>query len=81
MGSRMAAKAVAAIGVVAIAGTALAGHQTSDVKSTPAASSAGDGVIAEIKEGHDPDPSARAGMEAHFSGGAITAISAQRVVG
>jgi hypothetical protein len=51
--------AVAALGVVAIAGTALAGHQTSGVKSYTGCLVSGDGGQ----------------VEAHFSGGDITKIS------
>ena len=78
MGSRMAALAVAAIGVVAIAGTALAGHQTSGVKSYTGCLVSGDGVLVKIKEGNVPRSACTGGqVEAHFSGGDITAITAQ----
>lgn len=68
--------AVAAAGVVAIAGTALAGHQTSGVKSYTGCLVSGDGVMVKIKEGNSPRSACTGGqVEAHFSGGDITEIS------
>src|SRR5918995_2285936 len=68
--------AVAAIGVIAIAGTALAGHQTSGVKSYTGCLVSGDGVMIKIKEGNAPRSACTGGqIEAHFSGGDITKIS------
>ena len=68
--------AIAAIGVVAIAGTALAGHQTSGVKSYTGCLTSGDGVMIKIKEGNAPRSACTGGqVEAHFSGGDITKIS------
>jgi hypothetical protein len=68
--------AVAAVGVVAIAGTALAGHQTSAVKSYTGCLVSGDGVIIKVKEGNAPRSACTGGqVEAHFSGGDITKIS------
>jgi hypothetical protein len=73
---RALALAVAAVGVVAIAGTALAGHQTSGVKSYTGCLVSGDGVIIKIKEGNTPKSACSGGqVEAHFSGGDITKIS------
>ena len=70
--------AIAAIGVVALGGTALAGHQTSGVKSYTGCLVAGDGVIIKVKEGNAPRSACTGGqVEAHFSGGDITAITAQ----
>ena len=76
MRRRALALAVAALGVVAIAGTALAGHQTSGVKSYRGCLVSGDGVMIKIKEGNAPRSACTGGqVEAHFSGGDITKIS------
>lgn len=73
---RMLALAVAAVGVVAISGTALAGHQTSGVKSYAGCLVGGEGVIIKVKEGNSPRSACTGGqIEAHFSGGDITKIS------
>ena len=73
---RPLALAIALIGVVAISGTALAGHQTSGVKSYTGCLVSGDGVIIKIKEGSSPRSACTGGqVEAHFSGGDITKIS------
>jgi hypothetical protein len=73
---RVLAVAVAALGVVAISGTALAGHQTSGVKSYTGCLVSGDGVMIKIKEGNSPRSACTGGqVEAHFSGGDITKIS------
>lgn len=73
---RALALAVAVFGVVAIAGTALAGHQTSGVKSYTGCLVSGDGVLIKIKEGNSPKSACTGGqVEAHFSGGDITKIS------
>jgi hypothetical protein len=73
---RVLALAVAALGVVAISGTALAGHQTSGVKSYTGCLVSGDGVLIKIKEGNVPRSACTGGqVEAHFSGGDITKIS------
>jgi len=75
---RALAVAVAAVSVVAIAGTALAGHQTSGVKSYTGCLVGGEGVIIKVKEGNAPRSACTGGqVEAHFSGGDITAITAQ----
>ena len=74
--TRMLTLGVAAVGVVAIAGTALAGHQTSDVKSYAGCLVSGEGVMIKIKEGNSPRSACTGGqVEAHFSGGDITKIS------
>jgi hypothetical protein len=73
---RLLAVAVAALCVVAISGTALAGHQTSGVKSYTGCLVSGDGVLIKIKEGTVPRSACTGGqVEAHFSGGDITKIS------
>lgn len=67
---------VAAIAVVALGGTALAGHIGSNVKSFTGCLVAGDGVIIKVKEGNAPKSACSAGQtEAHLSGGDITKIS------
>jgi len=76
MRRRVLVLAVAAVGVVAIAGTALAGHVTSGVKSYTGCLVPGDGVIVKVKEGNAPRSACTGGqVEAHFSGGDITKIS------
>jgi hypothetical protein len=73
---RALALAVAALCVVALTGTALAGHQTSGVKSYTGCLVSGDGVIIKVKEGNSPRSACTGGqVEAHFSGGDITKIS------
>lgn len=73
---RAAVLAVAALCVVALGGTALAGHQTSGVKSYTGCLVSGDGVIIKIKEGNTPKSACTGGqVEAHFSGGDVTKIS------
>jgi len=73
---RALAVAVTALGVVVIAGTALAGHQTSGVKSYTGCLVGGEGVIIKVKEGNAPRSACTGGqVEAHFSGGDITKIS------
>jgi hypothetical protein len=76
MRRRVLMLAIAAIGVAAISGTALAGHQTSGVKSYTGCLVGGEGVIVKIKEGNAPRSACTGGqVEAHFSGGDITKIS------
>jgi hypothetical protein len=76
MRRRVLALAVAALCVVAISGTALAGHQTSGVKHYTGCLVSGDGVMIKIKEGVAPRSACTGGqVEAHFSGGDITRIS------
>jgi hypothetical protein len=66
----------AALGVVAIGGTALAGHLTSGVKSYTGCLVPKDGVIIKVKEGDAPASPCAAGMtQVHLSGGDITKIS------
>lgn len=73
---RAAILAVAAIGVVALGGTALAGHMTGDVKSYTGCLVPKDGVIIKVKQGNSPAGPCNAGMtEVHLSGGDITKIS------
>jgi hypothetical protein len=76
MRRRVLMLAIAAIGVAAISGTALAGHQTSGVKSYTGCLVSGEGVLIKIKEGNAPRSACTGGqVEAHFSGGDITKIS------
>ena len=78
MRRRVLMLAIAAVGVVAIAGTALAGHQPSGVKSYTGCLVSGDGVIIKIKEGNAPRAACTGGqVEAHFSGGDITSVAPQ----
>lgn len=73
---RALALAVAALCVVALTGTAVAGHQTSGVKSYTGCLVGGEGVMIKIKEGNSPRSACTGGqVEAHFSGGDITKIS------
>ncbi len=68
--------ATAAAAIVVLAGTALAGHQTSGVKSYTGCLVSGDGVMIKIKEGEAPrSPCTGGQVQAHFSGGDITKIS------
>ena len=68
--------ALAALAVIALGGTALAGHQTSGVKSYTGCLVGGEGVIIKVKEGNAPKSACTGGqVEAHFSGGDITKIS------
>ncbi len=67
--------AAAALGVVAIGGTALAGHLTSGVKSYTGCLTTG-GTLSLIKEGDAPQKTCPAGSTvAHVSGGDITKVS------
>ena len=77
MRGRFAVVLVAALGVVAVGGTALAGHMTSGVKSYTGCLTPGEGVIIKVKEGDAPSSACAGGqVQVHFSGGDITAISA-----
>jgi hypothetical protein len=68
--------AVAALVVGAVGGTALAGHQTSNVKSYTGCLVSGDGVLIKIAEGNSPRSACTGGqVQAHFSGGDISKIS------
>jgi hypothetical protein len=70
--------ALAAIGVVAIAGTAVAGHITSNVKSYTGCLVGGEGVIIKVKEGNEPKSACTGGQTlVHLSGGDITSIALQ----
>jgi hypothetical protein len=75
---RAPALAVATLCVAALAGSALAGDQESGVKSYTGCLVSGEGVLVKIKEGNTPKSACTGGqVEAHFSGGDITAIAAQ----
>ena len=68
----------AAVALVVVAGSAIAGHMTSGVKSYTGCLTPGDGVIIKVKEGDAPSSACAGGqVQVHFSGGDITAISAQ----
>jgi hypothetical protein len=74
--SKSLAFVVCALLVTITATTALAGHQTSGVKSYTGCLVSGDGVMIKIKEGSSPRSACTGGqVEAHFSGGDITKIS------
>ena len=74
--SKPLAFVVCALVVAITATTALAGHQTSGVKSYTGCLVSGDGVMIKIKEGNSPRSACAGGqVEAHFSGGDITKIS------
>src|SRR5262245_281599 len=67
----------AAAALAALGGTALAGHQTSGVKSYTGCLVSNDGVIIKIKEGNAPSSACTGGqVQVHFSGGDITSITA-----
>jgi hypothetical protein len=67
---------LAMVGMLALATGAIAGHQTSGVKSYTGCLVSGDGVMIKIKEGNSPRSACTGGqVEAHFSGGDITKIS------
>lgn len=73
---RVAASALIVLGVAALAGTALAGHLTSGVKSYTGCLVPRDGVIIKVKEGDAPAAPCVGGMQqVHLSGGDITKIS------
>jgi hypothetical protein len=68
--------AVAAVAVAALGGTALAGHNASDVKSYTGCLVSGDGVIIKVKEGDAPKSPCMGGQtQVHLSAGDITKIS------
>ena len=74
--SKPLAFVVCALVVAITATTALAGHQTSGVKSYTGCLVSGDGVMIKIKEGESPRSACTGGqVQAHFSGGDITKIS------
>ena len=75
---RMLALAGAAAVLAVVAGSAIAGHMTSGVKSYTGCLTPGEGVLIKIKEGNVPaSPCSGGQVEVHLSGGDITAISAQ----
>jgi hypothetical protein len=66
----------AALGAVALGGTALAGHSGSDVKSYTGCLTMSGGTLTLIREGNAPlSECSKNQVEAHFSGGDITKIS------
>ena len=74
---RMLALAGAAVVLAVVAGSAIAGHITSGVKSYTGCLTPGEGVLIKIKEGNAPSSACTGGaVQVHFSGGDITAISA-----
>lgn len=74
--SKALALAMGALLVAITATTALAGHQSSGVKSYTGCLVPKDGVIIKIKEGESPaSPCTGGSTLAHFSGGDITKIS------
>jgi hypothetical protein len=76
MRRRVLMLAIAAIGIVALSGTALAGHMTGDVKSYTGCLVPKDGVIIKVKEGNSPASACTGGStQVHLSGGDITRIS------
>jgi hypothetical protein len=78
IGRRATVFAIAAIAVVALGGTALAGHIESGVKSYTGCLVTSSGTLVKIKEGDAPQSACTTGqVPVHFSGGDITAISAQ----
>jgi len=71
----MLAMASAATALMVVAGTAIAGHIGSDVKSYTGCLSVSGGTLTQIKEGNAPLFACGKNMvEAHFSGGDITAV-------
>ena len=72
----LALASVAAV-LLAVAGSAVAGHIGSDVKSYTGCLSTSGGTLTQINEGNAPlgGPCGKNQVEAHFSGGDITAIS------
>jgi hypothetical protein len=73
----LAVVAAVAIGSTAIAGGALAGHLATDVKSYTGCLTKDGGTLVLVREGNAPaKPCASGSVQAHFSGGDITAVSA-----
>lgn len=73
---RLVVFALIAVGVVAVAGTALAGHLTSGVTSYTGCLVPKDGVIIKVKEGNAPASPCTGGMtQVHLSGGDVTKIT------
>jgi hypothetical protein len=74
----LAVAAVAAIAVVALGGTALAGHIGSGVKSYTGCLVTSSGTFVKVKEGDQPQAACSSGQVlVHLSGGDITSVSAQ----
>jgi hypothetical protein len=74
----MLALASVAAGLTIVVGTAVAGHIGGDVKSYTGCLSVSGGTLTLIKEGNSPlGDCGKNQVEAHFSGGDITAITAQ----
>ena len=72
------ALASAAAGLMLLAGTAIAGHIGDDVKSYTGCLTVNGGTLTQIKEGNAPlNVCSKSQVEAHFSGGDITSITAQ----
>ena len=75
---RVLALAGAAAALAVVAGSAIAGHMTSGVKSYTGCLTPGEGVIVKVKEGNAPTSACAGGqVQVHLSGGDITAIAAQ----
>jgi hypothetical protein len=75
---RALALTVATLCVVALTGTALAGHITSGVKSYTGCLVPNDGVITKVKEGNAPKSACTGGQtQVHLSGGDITSVAPQ----
>jgi hypothetical protein len=75
---RVLALASAAAVLAVVAGSAIAGHMTSGVKSYTGCLTPGEGALIKIKEGNAPSSACTGGaVQVHFSGGDLTAISAQ----
>lgn len=67
-----------AAGLMVVAGTAIAGHVGSGVESYTGCLSLTGGTVTQIKEGNAPlSACSKNQVEAHFSGGDITAMTAQ----
>lgn len=75
----MLAVASVAAALLAVAGTAIAGHIGGDVKSYTGCLSTSGGTLTQIKEGNAPlgGECGKNQVAAHFSGGDITSIAAQ----
>ena len=77
MHRRALAVVVGAVCVVLLTGTALAGHETSGVKSYTGCLVTASGTLTKITEGNTPAAACTTGQVlAHFSGGDITKITA-----
>lgn len=75
MTRRITAVLVAMGLIAALAGTAAAGHLTSNVKSYTGCLASGDGVIVKVKEGDSPASRCAGGqIEVHLSSGDVTGV-------